>query len=151
MKKLAVIICLFAFAKAYTQQIYPEHYEGCNTERFILESKVEKGKIDSDAVVTLLLKDLSEKQLKKLKGTLTFQVLANTDATSCLLSAENKTNIKSKTLGLKSKIDALIWEIPPKEKTASIFTIKFKKGKYRVSRLGIHGDLGIHKLKPFGS
>lgn len=151
MKKLVVIICLFAFAKAYTQHLYSEHYEGCTTERFTLENKVEKGKIDSDAVVTVLLKDLSEKQLKKLKGTLTLQVLVNTDATSCLLSAENKTNLKSKTFDLKSKIDALIWEIPPEEKTASIFTIKFKKGKYWVSRLGIHGDLGVHKLKEFGS
>lgn len=151
MKKLVCIVCLFAFAKAYTQHLYSEHYEGCSTKRFTLESKVEKAKINSEVVISTLLKDLSEKQLKKLKGTLTLQVLVNTDGTSCLLSAENKTNLKSKAFDLKSKMDALHWEIAPEEKIASIFTIKFKKGKYWVSRLGIHGDLGVHKLKEFGS
>ena len=143
-----VLTCfLFAFAKTATaQHLFKEHYDECTTERFALESEIENAKIDEQKIVALLLKDLDEKQLKRLKGKLTLQILVDTDGTSCLLSVENEINIKSKVLNLKDKISSLIW-IAPEKKVAAIVAIRFKKGKYEVKRLGMNADLGVHTLK----
>jgi len=128
------------------QNMFPEKFEGCDTEQFAIESKTIQAKIAESAIIDAVKSGIEIKALSRISGVLTLQVLVDTDGTSCLISLENKTNVSTKKLQLKQAIDSLIWSNPAK-KVAAIVALKFDDGVIQMRRMGFDGNQGWHQLK----
>jgi ligand-binding sensor domain-containing protein len=134
------------------QDIFPEKFEGCNTDQFAIESEVTTAKIDNQELIRVIQREFDSKTKRNIIGYLSLQVIVNLQGESCLLSIENKTNVKTSKLNLKSNIDNnLKWEKPEK-KVSAIFAMKFSRNGIAVKRLGVNANVGWHEIsdKPSG-
>lgn len=142
---LAFVFCFSLFGSA--QNIFPEKFEGCSTDRFTMEKDTVSVKLQSTEIARVLEKAIDSKSRAKIKGGLLLQVIVDTDGNSCLISIKNDTNIPSRKMKLKEVIDAeLIWE-KPKEKVSPMISVSFRGDSLYITRLGLGGDKGIHELK----
>ena len=144
-----IIFIFFIFDESLAQNIYPEKMEGCNTEHFALESDSTTAKKDSRDIIELVTRNWQPEITDKIRGVLKIQVIAYEDKSSCLISFENNTNINNETLNLhkmKTLIDnELIWD--EVDKTVSpMIELKFNKDQIILSRFGMNGKKGFHKL-----
>ena len=146
-KKIFVIAVFLIFGVSQSQNIFDEVFEGCDTSRFALESEVVSIKKDHSEILEVITSAFNDDIKRKIRGEIKLQVVVGLDGKSCLLSLENKSNIKLNGLDLKNVIDEnLIWEIP-EERVSPIIRINFKKRKIIINRLGLNGNIGWHKLK----
>lgn len=134
-------------ASVSAQNIYPEKYEGCNTERFALESDSIYAFKNNDELIDILTKCIDRSTLKKLRGVLRFQVIAYEDNSSCAMSYENNTNKSASDLNLdkaKSIIDnELVWDRVD-EAASPMIELNFKKKGITLTRYGLNGKRGLH-------
>lgn len=133
------------------QHIYPQKFEGCDTQQFGLESEHFTAKIKEQQLIDLVVEYLGEEQLEQIIGFLKIQIVAYTDKSSCVLSYENITNRTDTELGipaLKLTIDEhLRWE-EVEENVSALIRFRFRKGKILIKRYGFDAHRGMHELKP---
>ena len=149
MKKTAIILILITIvliSEINGQNLFPEKFEGCNTDVFALESDTTIAKIEDGKLIEIISKSLDEKSLKKIKGTLFLQIIVELNGNSCLISLQNETNIKSKKINLKENIDNDLKWGKPEKKVAVIVVFYFKDSGIEIKRLGMNGKKGIHEL-----
>lgn len=144
---LILAIIITSYGAAFSQHVFPEKFKGCITDEFALESDSMTVKIEEAELIRVLTGGMDEKYINKIKGTLLLQILVDLQGNSCLLSLENKTNIKTKKLKLKKAIDGnLVWN-KPHQKVAAIVAINFEGGRIALKRLGTNYYKGVHELK----
>lgn len=142
---ILIIILLGAFS-SYSQNLFPEKFNGCNTDHFKLESDSITAKIDDEQLLSILKQSFDDKTIQKIRGTLSLQIIVNLDGNSCLISLKNETNIKSKKLNLKHNIDQDLKWNKPDEKVAAVVVFKFENNGIKFKRLGINTKKGVHEL-----
>lgn len=149
MKKAFIYIPVFLLVftpKSFTQNLFEEVFEGCKTERFVIEKDSIKVKIKGGNLINILAKNFDERVVKEIRGVLSFQVIVDLQGNSCLLSADNETNIKTEQLNLKNIIDNNLKWYKPKEKTSVILAIKFYGNEVELKRIGLNAEKGFHQL-----
>lgn len=148
MKKIVFILLLaFYSLTANAQNIYPEKFAGCNTDRFALEKDSIRTKIDMKYFINTLLSGIDAKNREKLSGALSLQIIVDTDGHSCLISIENETNISTDKLNLKATIDnSLIWQ-KPKQKVSPMLMLKFNPVSVQYKRIGMNGKAGLYLIE----
>ncbi|HEY5916320.1 MAG TPA: hypothetical protein VIU13_02930 [Chryseolinea sp.] len=145
-KILLLLVCLSGTIKGYAQNIFPEKFDGCNTDLFALESDTITAKIQDEHLIDAIMKSLDSKTREKIRGTLSLQIIVDLNGNSCLMSLKNDTNIRTKNLHLKQYIDKeLKWENPNK-KVAAIVVYRFEENGVKFKRLGMNGKRGVHEL-----
>ncbi|MGD1845234.1 MAG: hypothetical protein ACFB10_07565 [Salibacteraceae bacterium] len=140
------LLIVFCSTVAMAQNIFPEQYEGCNTDQFALESEELTANIDHQELLRIVQEGFEDKVKGKVSGVLSLQIIVNTKGESCLISVENKTNVKTKKLNLKSNIDSNLKWAKPKKKVAAIVVISFGPKGVTLKRMGMNGKLGWHEL-----
>lgn len=140
-------IFIFSVISGFSQNLFPEKFDGCITDQFALESDTTIAKMNPLELSEIILKGVDDKVRKKILGTLSLQVIVDTTGNSCLISIENKTNVRSSKLKLKKTIDeTLHWKNITK-KVAALIVIRFSKNRIDVKRLGVNGEKGMHELR----
>ncbi|HYF70492.1 MAG TPA: hypothetical protein VD884_20285 [Ohtaekwangia sp.] len=148
MKKTSVLFFLIFICptiKLYCQNIFPEKFDDCNTDRFALESDTTTAKIQDEQLFNILA-SFDEKTRKRIRGTLSLQIIVSLDGNSCLISLKNDTNIKTKNLNLKQKIDHELKWNNLHERVAAIIVFRFEENGTKFKRLGMNANKGIHEL-----
>jgi hypothetical protein len=145
MKRILIIVAVLFLSQAYSQNIFDEKFDGCNTDYFKTESDTTTVELVSD-FVKILSSNFDDETVKKIRGLLSLQIIVDADGKSCLLSLENETNISTANLAIKSIIDSkLLWE-KPKEKISVILATKFYGNAVEVKRIGLSKEKGFHEL-----
>ena len=139
-------ICLVQTLDAYSQNIFPEKFDGCVTDRFALESDSTTAIVQEEHLVNVVLGSLDNKTKEKIRGTLSLQIIVDLDGNSCLISLKNETNVKTKNLGIKQRIDEELKWNKPHQKVAAIVVFRFEKNGVKFKRLGMNGKRGVHEL-----
>jgi hypothetical protein len=148
MKTFLFLILLHLFSQSiYAQYLFEKKYEGCNTSSFALESDSATAKVSDNEIMRIIATSIDSKSIRKISGYLLLQILVNEDGSSCLLSLENKTNVKTKKLNLKEAIDDQLKWSPIDKKVSAIVSVKFINQSIGIKRLGFNGFTGIHELK----
>lgn len=144
--KLSISFILFLLAfQGYGQQLFAETFEKCNTDRFVMESDSVTIQPVEDLIEVLSI-NMEEETIEKIRGVLFIQILVDQRGRSCLLSAENSTNIATEKLFLKELIDQnLFWQWPD-EKTAVVIGMNFRENAVQFLRMGINAEKGFHPL-----
>jgi hypothetical protein len=146
-KYYIISILFFLKINCFAQNVYPTKFSGCITDHFALESDSITGKVDINQLIKTILSGLDEKTKSKIEGVLSLQIIINLDGSSCLISINNETNIKSSKLHLKENIDNnLKWEVPYK-KVSPLIQLKFNPKSIQYRRLGINGNKGNHIIE----
>ena len=116
----------------------------------LFKQKNRKMIVSYNKLIEFITSIIPDEVRDKIKGTLKLQIIVYKDGTSCLLSYENETNIKSKNLKImtvKNLVDSkLVWT-NGLENVAALVEIKFKKKGVLLKRLGMDGISGWHELK----
>jgi hypothetical protein len=148
MNKLILLLLLHLFViSGYGQNIFPDKFEGCNTDSFGLEGDTMTVQHNDTDFMNQLIHHLGSKQMLKLEGELKFQIIVDLEGNSCLLSVENLTNVKTSKLKLKTWVDETVkWE-QPEDKVAALILLEFHQGGIRYRRLGNNGKRGWHILE----
>ena len=145
--KLSMLLLFLVTPSIQAQNIFEDKFEGCNTDRFATEKDSIKVKPTEKDIVNILANNLDDKNVKKIKGLLSFQIIVDLDGKSCLLSVKNETNITSKKLNLKEIIDKnLEWE-KPTEKTSVIIALMFYGNSVGKKRIGMSSEKGFHAIE----
>lgn len=149
MKKTLLLLLLglgIMNVKLTAQNIFPEKFEGCNTDRFSAESeKIEVEPTNKD-IIYVLANNFSSDNIKKIRGELHLQIIVDVNGKSCLLSVENKTNIESDKLELKNIIDNILTWRKPNEKTSVMIAMMFYENEVAVKRIGMNREKGFHEI-----
>ena len=128
------------------QALFPEKFEGCNTDQFGLESDTATAKIADQHLISTITASFDEKTMSNINGKLTLQILVNLDGTSCLLSLKNDTNIKTSKMNLKTVIDRQLQWDEVDEKVSPVILLIFSKKGIAFKRLGMNRKKGVHEL-----
>ena len=148
-KQITYIIVFFLLGivnHLKAQHLFSTTFQDCVTDEFALESDTVNARLSSVDFVESIMEQLNPEVKKKIKGELVFQILVDKEGNSCLLSFENKTNIRTKKLKFKKWIDHTIKWQAPTEKVSAIISLKFKGNHVDYSRMGNNGDKGWHVL-----
>lgn len=147
-QKTSFLVFTFLLITNYSlsQNLFDEKFEGCKTSHFVVESDtISINTVDQD-VVTILANSFKKEVRTDIRGILSIQILVDQEGNSCVLSVENKTNIKTDELDIKSIIDEkLKWTIPEENKSV-IVSIKFYGDSVELKRIGLNADKGFHEL-----
>lgn len=100
---LLFLAFLFATYTSSAQYLYPEKFKGC-VLGFGLDLGDPKAKMPEN-FTKVLISNINKDGLSKIVGSIEVQILIDTLGRPCLLSANNTTNIKSKTLNLQTAIN----------------------------------------------
>ena len=142
---LLIIIMLFSF-QIYCQNIFDKKFNNCKTEYFTTESDTTSVKMVSD-FVSILSSNFEKEIVKKIRGVLSLQIIVDKEGRSCLLSLNNKTNIDTEKLDIKSIIDKnLLWK-KTKQKISVIVATKFYGNAVEVKRIGLSKEKGFHEIE----
>lgn len=150
MKNLLLYLILSFTSILSAQNVYKVKLEGCDTERFALESQRATTTVEDDILLKFVTKHLSPEVRAQLRGILKLQILVYTNGSSCFLSYENETNASRADFNIpamKTAIDAELTWSPPEKNIAALIEIRFSKKKAIIKRYGMHGALGWHELK----
>ena len=148
MKKLTfLILLLLSGYNTFSQHLFTKKYDGCDTKTFSLESDSVTAKVSDRVIMDIVASAIDPKAITKISGDLLLQILVNEDGSSCLLSLENRTNVRTKKLNLKEAIDQQLTWSPIDEKVSAIVSLKFVDQNIGMKRLGVNGHTGIHELK----
>ncbi|MEL7146608.1 MAG: hypothetical protein AAFO69_09595 [Bacteroidota bacterium] len=148
MKNILLMMLLQMLSQGiYGQHLFEKKYNGCDTKKFSLESDSAIAKVSDNEIRKVIVSSVNPKSINKIYGDLLLQVLVSEDGSSCLLSLENRTNVKTKRLNLKEAIDhQLKWGSIDK-KVAAIIAVKFGNQRIDIKRLGLNGISGIQEIK----
>jgi len=146
MKKIFFILLSILFSQQiFSQNLFDEVFEGCNTDKFTVESDSISLQ-PKNAILGILRNSFDKETVKIIDGLLVLQILVDLEGNSCLLSVQNETNKKTEQLNLKNIIDNnLKWEIP-KEKKSAIIAIQFSE-IVEAKRVGLSSEKGFHELE----
>ncbi len=143
---LTAALILVTCTSVFSQGIFKEKFEGCNTQQFAMEKLTTTAKIKTAQLVYVLTNGFDEGIKKEIRGDISLQILVDLQGKSCLLSMENGTNVATDKLNLKTAIDKLlVWEKPPTEVSALVL-LRFEEGELKVKRVGMDGNAGFHEL-----
>lgn len=106
-KTLTLAVCLLFFAITKAQYLYPEHYLE-KVSSFCLDCGNPQAMPPDDFLQQFMIR-LDEKALQHVNGDIYVQILVDSTGNARLLSADNRTNVKSKKLKLQQSIDAIHW------------------------------------------
>lgn len=146
MRTILITATLLVTGPVFSQNVFPEKFEGCVTDEFALESDTATAKYDGIEFVFQMKDWLGAKVLTRLRGTLKLQIIVSLDGSSCLLSVENLTNVKTKKMKLKEFVDTKAKWDPLPEKVAALVILEFTDLGVRYRRRG-YGNVGWHYLK----
>ena len=149
MKKISLLtfFIIITVGNLYSQNLFPEKFDDCNTERFALESDSTTAKTQDSKLIEVLEKGINYKTNKEIKGILTLQIIVGLDGNSCLLSFKNDLNVSNIGPSLKKEVDKnLNWE-KPTERVAAIVSFRVQNGNIEFKRLGMNAQRGVHELK----
>ncbi|MBP1616258.1 MAG: hypothetical protein H6Q14_85 [Bacteroidetes bacterium] len=142
MKARLLILFYCICASMNAQQVFSEKFSNCNVTAFSLETDSIIAKVDNKQLVNLIFESLDAQAWDYIEGYLMLQVIVGLDGGSCLLSLENKTNIPTSQMNLKSVIDSeLIWQ-KPSCITSAILLVVIGKNGVAVKRFGSNGKGG---------
>lgn len=146
MKNIFFILLLVFFSQQiFSQNLFDETFEGCNTDKFTVESD-SISLHPKNAILGILRNGFDKETVKTIDGILVLQILVDLEGNSCLLSVQNETNKKTEQLNLKNIIDNnLKWEIP-EEKKSAIIAIQFSE-IVEAKRVGLNSEKGFHELE----
>lgn len=116
---------LFLGTHSYAQELFPEKYNDCVSDRFSLEKDTSQVKVDISRFINKFQEKIGSKLFKKLNGELSLQIIIDTLGNPCLMSTENKTNVSSVKLQLKAFIDESRFWSSPHEKIAVLLILNF--------------------------
>jgi hypothetical protein len=138
-KIILTTIVIFTFNFSYGQNLYPVKFESCKLSRFCLDCGEPKAELPENGL-QFLINNLNPKASKKINGAITLQILVDTLGNSCLISAENKTNISVKKLDIENAVNSMpTWKPASKKGKLSNSSISieliFKDGKVSFRRL----------------
>jgi len=139
MKRIILLLLVqFSLTLSYSQNLYPEKYEGCNLTSFCLDCGDTKAQ-PPKAIIDELVNKFDKKSLSKIKGSIEVQILIDENGKPCLLSSLNQTNISSKKLSLQKAINNTSnWEpsISENKKSNSSVSLvfEFENGKFSTKR-----------------
>jgi ligand-binding sensor domain-containing protein len=122
----------------YSQHLYEEKYENCNTIRFCLDC----GDIKAQPPISMkeeFISKFDKKSLAEIKGRIEVQILIDENGKPCLLSSRNHTNITSKKLKLQKAINSTTYWKPAisnnnTENTSVSLLLDFKNGDFTIQR-----------------
>ncbi|AEA45230.1 hypothetical protein [Fluviicola taffensis] len=140
------VFLVFTMSNSFAQNVFPEQFKGCNTDGFALEHDTTTAKLNSIEFLKLLGDYLGADAMGKLRGKLSLQIIVDLEGNSCLLSIENKTNVKTKKLNLKTWIDQEIKWKKLSEKVGAMIVLEFTESGVTLKRLGMGGTRDWHYL-----
>ncbi|KAF2517374.1 ligand-binding sensor domain-containing protein [Flavobacterium foetidum] len=139
MKKILLIALVIFFGDSlYSQNLYPEKYEGCHLSNFCLDCGDTKAN-PPKSILDELKENFDKKIISELKGTIEVQILIDENGKPCLLSSINKTNIPSKKLNLPKVFNNVsawkpaISKNKPQNSSVS-FVFEFNDGDFSMRR-----------------
>jgi hypothetical protein len=144
---MVIHVAIWSVAPVFSQDVFPEKFEGCITDHFALESDTAIARHDVAEFVQQMKNWLGEQVAASPRGTLKLQIIVNLDGSSCLLSVENSTNVKTRKMKLKEFVDQHVKWTPPSEKLAALVVLEFTKFGIGYRRMGMNGKKGWHYLK----
>ncbi|WP_116789949.1 ligand-binding sensor domain-containing protein [Flavobacterium psychrotrophum] len=152
-KLLAFFLCMYTLA-GFSQHFYNEKFEGCKLDRFCLDCGMPKVTLPEDFTAQLA-KGLDSKSLKNISGEIEVQVLIDSEGVACLLSAQNRTNIKSRKLDLQNAVNKTINWKPcvnksGAQKSSISLLLTFKNGNISVKRRNFD-NVGSANMKSTGT
>ncbi|MEQ8238496.1 MAG: hypothetical protein RIA69_04745 [Cyclobacteriaceae bacterium] len=148
MKKITLVIfinCLL-ITSSFGQTLFPDKFQGCNTERFGLESDTITARVSDQHLISTITSSFDEKTQKKIRGKLTLQVLVEEDGTSCLLSLKNDTKVKTSKMNIKKAIDEQLQWDTLDERVSPVILLNFSQNGIAFKRLGMNANKGVHEL-----
>lgn len=108
MKKTILLLALMITGlNLSAQYIYPEHYKE-KVSSFCFDCGTPKAMPPAN-MQQLMLQQFNEKALRKIEGSIYIQVLVDSTGNARLLSADNRTNVKSKKLRLQKAVNSIRW------------------------------------------
>lgn len=143
---IVVFLLLGCINSLKAQHLFSTTFQDCVTDQFALESDTINAGLSSVDFVEGIMEQLKSEVKKKIKGELIFQILVDKEGNSCLLSFDNKTNIRTKKLNFKKWIDHNIKWNAPSKKVSAIISLKFIGERVDYSRIGNNGNKGWHVL-----
>jgi ligand-binding sensor domain-containing protein len=139
MKKTFLILSMsLIIITGYSQHLYKEKYEGCNTTRFCLDCGDIKAQFPKSIKEEFITK-FDKKSLAKIKGTIEVQILIDENGKPCLLSSQNNATITSKELKLQEAINSTTYWEPAiannnKENASVSLSLDFENGDFTIKR-----------------
>ena len=100
------LMCIMVPAKA--QYLFKEHYE-LKVSQFCLDCGNPQAEPPYD-MASRLLTAFNQKSLDKIRGDIYVQILVDSTGRAQLLSADNRTNVKSKKLRLQEAVNSIVWK-----------------------------------------
>lgn len=106
MYKSILLFIAFSFIidTSFAQYLYPEKFEGCEINSFLLDGGNPKA-MPVQYYADRFIDNLNPSVLSKISGAIEVQILIDSLGKPCLMSAKNETNVKSKTLHLQYAIN----------------------------------------------
>ena len=133
-KIIIIILALLASSSLSAQYLYPEHYKE-KISSFCLDCGDPKAMPPDDMLQQMLL-EFNKKAVLKVEGDIYIQVLVDSVGNARLLSADNRTNVKSKKLRLRQAVNAIHWTPAGDGGTQSVqLLLSFYDDKISVQRL----------------
>lgn len=152
MKKHLLLLLLISISYfGFGQNIYPIKYDDCNTSQFSLEGKEISAEYDNELLLNDLTKTIDEKVLRKIKGSVYFQLVVDSMGNHCCVSMKNELNSKGEKIDFKKIIDnETTWGIPIRNGKKTIISvmikIEFEKDRIIIKRLGFNTKTGLIEL-----
>ena len=129
---LALLICSTVSA----QYLYPEHYKE-KISSFCLDCGNPQAMPPDDMLQQMWL-EFNMKAALKVEGDIYIQVLVDSVGNARLLSADNRTNVKSKKLRLRQAVNAIRWTPSSADGTQSVqLQLSFYNDRFSVRRLSM--------------
>lgn len=137
MKRIAsILLALLVTSGLSAQFLYPEHYKEKVTS-LCLDCGNPKAMPPDDMLQQMLL-HFNRKAVLKIEGDIFIQVLVDSVGNARLLSADNRTNVKSKKLGLRKAVNAIHWTPASESGTQSVqLQLSFYDDRFSVRRLAM--------------
>jgi hypothetical protein len=145
--RIILLACLLGAISGYAQNIFPEKFDDCITDRFALESDTITAKIKDQDLIGVIMNSFDSKTKAKVRGTLSLQIIVDSEGNSCLMSLKNDTNIKTRNLNLKPYIDKELKWKNRQQKVAAIVVYRFEDKGVKFKRLGMNAKKGVHELR----
>lgn len=144
---LFTVLFFVSTGNLFSQNLFDIKFDNCNTDKFIFEKDTMSAIVGDSLLVAVLTSGFEESIRKEIRGTVSLQIIVNTEGKSCLLSAKNESNIGIEKLHLKKSVnDNLVWE-KPKENISTLVLLRFEKKGLIIKHLGMVADEGLQELK----
>ena len=133
-----IFILNFISILSFGQNLYTQKFDNCKLSNFCLDC----GEIKAEIPQTFkeeFIKSLGSKNLNKVNGEIEIQILIDSFGKPCLLSADNRTNIKSNKLNLQKAVNSTsVWKPAISEKNVSQSSVSllltFENGDFSIKR-----------------